>query len=325
MNCDDAIWRKPETHQIATLPNRLWITHVIFYALHPGLSSAGDQLAEVQQWIPVSPELSITPQTLMATVPQALPAFFNISLRGGVARHEASEVDVGTSGGVARHEATGTQEAKLPPIIARSLRPVNEQNMEKFGRSTHEYYQPKPYYDMFVGGRKPRVRLCMLLLAKFPNLQEYISHVAGYRDGKPDYGLPPGVRQDIIVDNDDELAYVGQCVLECDYNRGKDALRKMHKEFIGGERPKVLWNDKDVPSFQKMHMMGKATDQFGPLIRLGKAFSGLTEENLLKMQKEYHQQERKRFEEEVADGRNVRLRRKKHCLYEAIHQVREQP
>ena len=155
---------------------------------------------------------------------------------------------------------------------------------------------------MLVLGRKPRVRLRMLLLAKHPEELEHISQCADYREWKQDYGLTPGVRQDIIVEDNNELTYFTQCVLECDYNRGKEALRKLCKNFLGDECPKVLWEDKDIPSLQKMHLMGRATDQFGPLIRLGKAFNGLTEENLLAMQREHQLQEQKRFAEEVADG-----------------------
>ena len=72
--------------------------------------------------------------------------------------------------------------------------------------------------------------------------------------------------------------------------------------FLRDEDPPILWLDKETPELLAMYKMGQATDQFGPLIRMGKAFQGLTEENLFAMQKQEQEIEQKRYDDEVARG-----------------------
>ena len=172
----------------------------------------------------------------------------------------------------------------------------------KFQRHAMEYYQKKNYYDTFTGGRKPKVRLCQLFLERFPQLQEFLAELRNYEDGVPDLGLPRGERQDIIVETLADLTAFGQCVLECEFTRGRDLLLKTLKEFLAETQPKVLWSEDDKPSYLHMNLIGRATDQYGPLIRLGKTFNGLTEENLLAMQKDLMKREQERSAEDEATG-----------------------
>ena len=51
-----------------------------------------------------------------------------------------------------------------------------------------------------------------------------------------------------------------------------------------------------------MHKIGTATDHYGPVIKLGKSFNGLTAENLSAMQKELKAQEDTRHAESVTGG-----------------------
>ena len=92
MSSQDVIRRRSSSKQVATMPRCLWITHIIFFAVHPVLCSVQDRVAEVQHWQPADPEGAVAPNTATATCAAYLPVFFkDESLAGGVGRLEASE------------------------------------------------------------------------------------------------------------------------------------------------------------------------------------------------------------------------------------------
>ena len=91
--------------------------------------------------------------TLTATVPQAIPAFFGIEFSKS---HEADQ-HMETSGGAVRPEATGEEEKPsedektVPPIVARALQPRSRDvtaeghwvDDTELDRTTWEYYEHK--------------------------------------------------------------------------------------------------------------------------------------------------------------------------------------
>ena len=137
--------------------------------------------------------------------------------------------------------------------------------------------------EMYTSGRQARVRVSHLLLEHHPDNQDAFMERTKVKSVVVN-GAPVAERLGVHVNPEDDLETFRQCVLECEYSRGRTQRQALRKAFLAADNPSVLWGEGDLPSYQMMHLIGTATDQYGPVVKLGKGFNRLTEQNLAAMQ-----------------------------------------